>query len=88
MCNIGIRPEEGHKVGSKVGVSVCQLEGESREYEVEIATVLEVARAKEGRSKAVLGEDTFGNGLSDRRFPCPCKTVQPEDRRLVEVLGP
>jgi hypothetical protein len=41
--NIWIRPEERHKVGSKVGVSVCQLEGKGREYEAEIATVLEIA---------------------------------------------
>ena len=43
MHNIGIRLEERDKVGSKVGEFVCQLEGEGREYEVEIAAVFEIA---------------------------------------------
>jgi hypothetical protein len=59
---------------------VCQLEGEGGEYEAEVAAVLKVARAKEGRSKAGFSEDTLGNGLSDCGFPCSGKPVQPEDR--------
>ena len=43
MHDVGIRLEERHEVRSKVGVFVCQLEGEGREYELEITAVLEIA---------------------------------------------
>lgn len=88
MCDIGIRSEERYEVGSKVRVFVCQLESKGREDEVETAAVLEIARTKEGRSKAVFRKHTPSHGLSDRGFPCPGKPVQPKDGRLVEVLGP
>jgi hypothetical protein len=52
-------------VGSKLGVFVRELEGKGGEYEVEITTVLEIARAKEGRSKISFGEDTLSDSLSD-----------------------
>ena len=73
---------------SKVGVFVCELESKGREYEVEVAAVLEVSRTKEGRSQETVSEDALGNGLSDRRLPRPGESVQPEDGRLVEIFSP
>ena len=73
---------------SKVGVFVCELESKGREYEVEVAAVLEVSRTKEGRSQETVSEDALGDGLSDRRLPCPGEPIKPEDGRLVEVFSP
>ena len=67
---------------------MCELESEGRKYEVEVAAVLEVSRTKEGRSQETIGEDTFGDGLSDRRLPCPGEPIKPEDGGLVEVFSP
>ena len=72
---------------SKVGVLVCELESKGGKYEAEVAAVLEVSRTKEGRSQETVSEDTLGDGLSDRRLPCPGGPVQPEDGGLVEVLS-
>ena len=88
MFNIRIRLEEGDEEGSKVGVFVCQLEGEGGEYVVEVATVLEVARTKKGRSKSPFGEEPLRDRLGDCRLPCPSKSVKPEHGRLVGVVGP
>ena len=88
MYDIRVRSEEGHEVRSKLGVFVCQPKGESGEYELEVATVLEIARAKERCPKASFCEEPLRDGLSDRRFSCASKTIQPEDWRLVEVPGP
>ena len=75
-------------MGSKVGVLVCQLKGDSWEDTVQVAAVLEIARTKEGRSKASSCEEPLCDSLSDCRFPSAGLTIQPEHRRLVEVLGP
>ena len=73
---------------SEVGVFVCQLEGKGGEDEVQVAAILEVSRTKEGCSQETIGEDTFGDSLSDRRLPCPGEPVQPEDGGLVQILSP
>ena len=73
---------------SKVGVFVCELESKGRKYEAEVAAVLEVSRTKEGRSQETVSEDTLGDGLSDRRLPCPGEPIKPEDGGLVEVFSP
>ena len=75
-------------MGPKIGVLVCELESKGRENEVEVATVLEVAGAKEGCSQETIGEDVLSDGLSDGRLPCPGEAVQPEDGGLPEVFGP
>ena len=73
---------------SKIGVFVCELESKGGKYEVEVAAVLEVSRTKEGRSQETVSEDTLGDGLSNRRLPCPGESVQPEDGGVVEVFSP
>ena len=65
-----------------------ELESNGGEDEVQVAAVLKVSRTKEGRSQETVSEDTLGDGLSDRRLPCPGEPVQPEDGGLVEVLSP
>ena len=75
-------------MGSKFGVFVRQLEGQGREYEVEVTAVLEVSRTEKGRSKEALCEQTLSNGLSDGRLPGPREPVQPKDRRLLEISSP
>ena len=60
---------------SKVGVFVCELESKGGKYEMEVAAVLEVSGTKEGRSQETISEDTFGDGLSNRRFPRPGEPV-------------
>ena len=75
-------------MSSKVGVFVGQLESQGGEYEMQVAPVFEIPRAKEGGSQKTFCEHTFSDGLSDGRFPRPSKPVKPEDGRLVEVSGP
>ena len=75
-------------MGPKVGVFVCQLESNCRKDEMEVATVFEVSRTKEGCTQETISERTFSNGLGDRRLPCPGEAVQPEDGGLVEVFRP
>ena len=88
VYDIWIRLEEGNEDGSEFMVLVCQLEGEGREDEVEIAPVLEIARTEEGGSQQPVGEDPFADRLGDRGLASPSQPVQPEDRRLIEVFGP
>ena len=73
---------------SKVGVFVCKLESKGGKYEVEVAAVLKVSRTEKGCSQETISEDTLGDGLSDRRFPCPGESIKPEDGGLVEVFSP
>ena len=73
---------------SEVGIFVGKLESESGEYEVQVAAILKVSRTKEGCSQETIGEDTFGDGLSDRRLPCPGESVEPENGGFLEVFGP
>ena len=88
MDDVWVGLEERDEMSSKVGMLVCQLESKGREYEVEVATVLGVSRAKEGSSQEAIGERALGDGLSDRRLACPGQPVQPEDGGFVEVFGP
>ena len=64
--DIGIGLEKGDEVVSKVGVLVCELESKGREYEVQVAAILEVSGTKKGRPQETIGEDAFSDGLSDR----------------------
>ena len=80
--------EERDEDGSKFWELVGQLEGEGGEDEVEVAAVLEIARAEVRRSELPVGKDPLADRLGDRRLAGPGKPVQPEDRRLVEVSGP
>ena len=73
---------------SKVGIFVCELESKGGKYEVGVATVFEVSGAKKGCSQETIGEYTLGDGLSDRRLPCPGEAVQPEDGGCVKVFSP
>ena len=67
---------------------MCELESKSREYEAQVVAILEVSGTKKGRSQETIGEDTFSDGLSDRRLPRPGEPVEPEDGGLAEVFGP
>ena len=75
-------------MGSKVGVFVCKLESKGGEYEVEVATVLEVSGTEKGCSQETIGEDMLSDGLSDGGLPGPGEAVQPEDGGCVGVFGP
>ena len=57
--------EKRDEVISEVGIFVGKLESESGEYEVQVATVLEVSGTEKGSSQNTIGEDTLGDGLSD-----------------------
>ena len=67
---------------------MCKLEGEGGEDEMQVATVLKVAGTEERGSKLPVGKDPLANRLGNRRLTGPGEPVQPEDRRLYEVLGP
>ena len=65
-----------------------QLKGEGGEDEVKVATVLEIARAKEGSSQQSVGEYPLADRLGDRGLASPCEPVQPEYGGLIEVFDP
>ena len=88
MCDIRIRLEEGDESRSEIGEFVGQLEGEGGEDEVEVAAVLEVAGTKKGCSELSVRKHPLAGCLGNRGLAGPGESVQPEDRRLVEVFGP
>lgn len=88
VSNIWVRLEERDENRSKVGVSVCELERKSGEYEAEVAAVLEIARAKERCPQQPISEEPLGSGLGNCGFSGPSESVEPVYRRLVKVFGP
>ena len=88
MDNIWIGLEERDERGPKGRILLCKLERKCGEDELEITAILKTSRAEEGCSQTAICEHPFCNGLRDRGFPCPRKSIKPEDRRLVEIFGP
>ena len=88
MRDVRIRLEEGDENRPKFWKLVGQLEGEGGEDEVQIAAVLEFARTEERCSQLSVSKDLLADCLGDRGLAGPSETVEPEDRRLVEILDP
>ena len=55
---------------------------------MKVPAVLEIARAKEGRSKPPVGENAFRDGLSNCGLASPGEPVQPVEGGSIGVLGP
>ena len=94
VCTPNSSPEEGgvkvedtdfvvHRVRGKQ-ISMQPFGG----YEVEVITVLEVARTKGGCSNVSFIEEPLGGSFSNRQFPYPSGVVQPGNWKLVGILGP
>ena len=73
---------------SKFGVPPCELDGQGGEYEVEVASVIEVSGAEEGGPETPVCERPLSNGLRNGALPRSGKPIQPVDRRLSEVRCP
>jgi hypothetical protein len=83
---IGLK--ERDKLGSEAWVLLRKLERQRGEDELEAAAILNAPRAEERCSQTAIGEDLFCDRLRDGGFPRPGESVEPEDWRLVEILGP
>ena len=86
--NTGVGPQDSDQLLSKREISVGKLKGESWKDRLEIASILEVSRAKEARAELSIREADFGERLGDGRLPCPRKTIQPEHVVVLFVLEP
>ena len=88
MRDVWIRLEEGDKRGPEFRVLLCKLERQRGEDELEITTILDASRAEKRGTQTVVGKQPFRNRLRDRGLPCPSESVEPEDGRRLEILGP
>ena len=73
---------------SEIGVPACELNGDSREDDVEVAPVLVVSRTEERSPKLSVRKCPFRDCLCDGSFACSGEPVQPVDRGCNRVLGP
>ena len=88
MYDVRIGSEERDKQGSEARVLVCKLECQSGKDVLEVTAILKTSRAEERRSQPAVGKHPLRDRLCDRGFPRPSESVEPEDWRLAEVLGP
>ena len=88
MGNSWIRPNQRDEDGSKFGISACELDRKGGKDEVEVAPVQEVPRTEEGGSKLTICEHPLCDRLGDGALPCPGQSVQPIDRRFIEIPCP
>ena len=66
----------------------CELNGEGGEDKLEIAPVLEVSGAEERSPEPPIGRQPLCDRLRDSGLSRSGQSVQPVDRRLVEVTRP
>jgi hypothetical protein len=86
--NVWVGSEERDKLGSEGRVLLRKLECQRWEDELEITAILDTPRAEVRRSQTTIGKNLFCNRLRDGGFSRPGESVEPEDWRLVEILGP
>ena len=55
---------------------------------MEVAPVLEISGAEEGSTELSVREHPLGDCLSDGGLPCSSESIEPVDRRFVEVACP
>jgi hypothetical protein len=88
LSDFWLRLDERNKGRSKCWIPPCELDGEGREDESEVASVLEVPGAKERCTKPTVCECPLGDRPCDGAFPRPGESIQPINRGLPEVACP
>ena len=83
MCDIGAFLQDPKDLFAEIGILTGELEGERRKDPLEIAAVLEVARAEEAGTELPVHKRRLCERLGDGRFSGPGQAVQPEN-----TLGP
>ena len=86
MDNVWVGLEERDERGPK-GWVLCVSWNASVGNELEILRSSWPLEQKKDAPKHVC-EHPFCSGLRDCGFPCPRESIEPEDRRLVEIFGP
>ena len=86
--HVGIRLHKPDEDRPKFGILARELDGKGREDELEVPPVLKIPGAEEGCTQAPLPGHPSRYRLCDGRLPRPRESVQPVDRRFIEVEGP
>ena len=88
MHDVRIGLKERDERGSELGILLCELECQRGEDELESAAILNISRAEKGGTQTVVCEQPFCDCLCYCRLSSPGKSIEPEDRGFVEILGP